>query len=100
MKRVFMRVVLILISLISADCAFATHNRAGEITWVQTGDLTFMFTITTYTDPNSPADRSSLGIAWGDGQTDTLLRTSIIPLTPDIQQNKYEGSHTYSGYST
>ena len=97
MKRVVTYPGLLAILLFFAQNVFATHNRAGEITWVHLHDLTYEFTITTYTDPNSPADRSSLGIDWGDGTTDTLDRSSIIPLTDAIQQNLYIGQHTYSG---
>ncbi len=99
MKRAAYSGFLITLLLISSS-VFATHNRAGEITWVHIVDLTYEFTITTYTDPNSPADRASLGIDWGDGTADTLLRSSITGLTDAIQKNEYIGRHTYSGPAT
>ncbi len=37
--------------------AMATHNRAGEITIQFLGGLTVRATVTTYTVPESPADR-------------------------------------------
>ena len=41
----------------------ATHNRAGEITYVQIDDQTIRATITTYTKTSSQAaDRDSLEI--------------------------------------
>lgn len=75
---------------------FATHNRAGEITYLYQGDLTFEFTITTYTDPNSPADRNELVLYYGDGTFDTVTRSSIVLLTSSIQQNKYVHLHQYA----
>lgn len=80
---------------------YATHNRAGEITYRHIEDLTYEFTITTYTDPASLADRDALGIDWGDGSpVDTLPRSSIALLTPDIQKNEYIGQHTFAGVGT
>ena len=56
---------------------YATHNRAGEITYEQIGDLTIRVTITTYTKTSSfSADRDSLEIFWGDS-TSMMLETSI-----------------------
>lgn len=84
--------------LFSISQAFATHNRAGEITYRHINDLTYEFTITTYTDPASLADRDALGIDWGDGSpVDTLPRFSIESLTPYIQKNEYIGQHTFAG---
>jgi gliding motility-associated-like protein len=77
---------------------FATHNRAGEITYQHIQDLTYEFTITTYTDPTSLADRDELTILWGDGTEEILGRTSISLLVPGkIQKNEYVGQHTYGG---
>jgi len=44
-KKIF---ILFLLSFFFADI-FATHNRAGEITYVQLSDLTYEITITTFT---------------------------------------------------
>lgn len=99
MKNILLRsgLVLLIISGFSASL-FATHNRAGEITYIHVVDLTYEFTITTYTDPNSLADRDALYISWGDGTGDTLFRSSIETLTDYIQENKYIGQHSFSGY--
>ena len=84
MKNILLRsgLVFLIISGFSLSL-FATHNRAGEITWTHVVDLTYEFTITTYTDPNSLADRDALYIYWGDGDGsgDTLFRNSIETLT-------------------
>jgi len=86
--------------LACSSYAFATHNRAGEITYKHVSGYTYEFTITTYTKisgVSADADRVRLGIAWGDGTFDSLSRTSEVFLDADIKQNKYIGIHTYSG---
>lgn len=77
---------------------FATHNRAGEITYRQISGLTYEFTIATYTKESSvDADRSELTIFWGDGTSSVLPRTAEASLGNDIKLNRYTGTHTYSG---
>ena len=88
---------ILLIFLLTCNHVFATHNRAGEITYQHIEDLTYEFTITTYTDPASLADRAELVIFWGDGFGDTLPRITISPLTDYIQKNEYVGRHTFAG---
>ena len=52
-----------LLALFFTGDLWATHNRAGEITYVQTGDLTIRATVTTYTKASSiAADRDSVEI--------------------------------------
>ncbi len=56
-----MRVKLIVLFLIlSYTGAYATHNRAGEITYKQISELTYEVTITTFTYVLSLADRPAL----------------------------------------
>lgn len=77
---------------------WATHNRAGEITYTHIAGFTYEFTITTYTKASSiDADRPVLGINWGDGNLDSIPRTNAIFLPNDIKANKYTARHTYSG---
>ena len=52
-KKIFL---LVLVSFCFASLQ-ATHNRAGEITYVQLSDLTYEITITTFTYTLSFADR-------------------------------------------
>jgi gliding motility-associated-like protein len=84
----------------------ATHNRAGEITYVQTGPTSIVATITTYTRASSiPADRDSLEICWGDGKCEWVRRVNGpvgpggIPqgeiLPNDTKRNFYIADHTY-----
>ena len=56
---------------------WATHNRAGEITIRQTGDLTIEVTVTTYTKTTSvQADRDSVRVYWGDGTFEYVFRAN------------------------
>lgn len=94
MLKKFIHILFLLLSV----STFATHNRAGEITFTHVSGLTYEITITTYTKDSSPADRPSLGIFWGDNTPlDSIFRTSKILLGNDINQNIYIGQHTYPG---
>jgi len=87
---------------------YATHNRAGEITYTWVSGLTYDFKITTYTKESAPADRCDLSIEWGDLSSSTLFRTNgsvgacSSParmgevLLGDYKRNIYEGRHTFS----
>ena len=102
MKKIILFIVAFLFFL---PLAFATHNRAGEITYTWVSGLTYQITITTYTNvsPEVIADRPTLDINWGDGTTGTIQRTSIAQIgdvTDYIQRNIYNGPtglHTYLG---
>ncbi|MCO5249598.1 MAG: gliding motility-associated C-terminal domain-containing protein [Chitinophagales bacterium] len=89
---------LLLIVFLYAVDVFATHNRAGEITYRHISGLTFEFTITTYTKESSiDADREELTIFWGDGTSNVLKRTLATSLGNNVKLNKYMGIHTYNG---
>ena len=88
--------------------AYATHNRAGEITYKHVSGYTYEITITTYTKESSkPADKCSLTINFGDGDTAVFNRINgpagtSCPfdgqsLGNDIKKNIYKGLHTYPG---
>src|SRR5437773_306040 len=82
--------------------AYATHNRAGEITYTHLTGFTYQIIIHTYTKASSvAADRDSLEIIWGDGTSDTLPRTNGggngVAIGNDIKYNEYTGTHTYPG---
>ncbi len=108
----FLRLMVIGMLCLIADIASATHNRAGEITYEQTGPLTFRVTITTYTKTTSVlADRDSLLVLWGDGSEEVLYRVNGLPdptngipqgepLPNNIKFNQYIASHTYPGRAT
>ncbi|MBL4670533.1 MAG: hypothetical protein JKY30_14910, partial [Flavobacteriales bacterium] len=87
--------VLILFLLVSANI-FATHNRAGEITYAHISGLTYGITVTTYTKADSPADRPNLEIFWGDGTSlDSIPRVSELLIGNNIKKNVYFEEHTY-----
>jgi hypothetical protein len=99
MKRYFFYTLLILLFSIS-NKAFATHNRAGEITYRQIGPLSIEVKITTYTKISGQAihaDRPSLEIHWGDGSLNTIPRNNFVMVHPDIRRNEYIATHTYPG---
>ncbi|MCF8364795.1 MAG: gliding motility-associated C-terminal domain-containing protein [Bacteroidales bacterium] len=78
--------------------AFATHQRAGEITYKAISDLKYEFTIVTYTYTPSPADRPELTINWGDGFSQVVPRTQKITLPNNISRNVYAGAvHIFPG---
>jgi gliding motility-associated-like protein len=96
---------------------FATHNRAGEITYRRIFDANnpnsfkYEATVVTYTrlPANQIPDRCELEILWGDGAVDTIQRTNGVSISScphageqvaaDIKKNIYIGTHTYAGAS-
>lgn len=92
--------VLCCLLLFSIPQAYATHNRAGEITYEQIGPNTIRMTITTYTKTSGQsmlADRPQLDVNWGDGTTQTVPRSTYTDIFSDIRRNKYIATHTYPG---
>lgn len=83
----------------SLQNAYATHNRAGEITYRVINGLTIEATITTYTKASSvAADRDTLEICWSDnGPCEKVGRVNgngdILP--NDTKLNRYIARHTY-----
>ena len=106
MKRI-LTLFILLFTIFSQ--LFATHQRAGEITFRHISGLTYEITIVTYTFTPSPADRPELDIQWGDGSYSTLKRTEKINYPNNISRNvytydpaqgAYEARHTYSSPGT
>ena len=79
----------------------ATHNRAGEITYIQTGPLTIEAQVLTYTKASSRnVDRDSLFLCWGDSKCEWVYRSNGPnnkgeELQNDIKRNVYTSIHTY-----
>lgn len=95
------RKILLIISFLCAFLlasveVFATHQRAGEITYKYISGLTYEFTITTYTYTPSPADRPEIEVFWGDGTSSEIPRTSKTNLAGNISKNVYITQHTFS----
>ena len=112
MKKVLL---ILLLSIVCLHSSFATHQRAGEITYRYLSGLTYEVTIITYSYAPSTADRCELDLSWGDGQISTLPRINgpagVNPagvscdhlgelVGPDIKRNLYIGQHTYPAAST
>lgn len=80
--------------------AYATHYRAGELTYEQLSYLTYKVTVTTYTtDINVPPDSDTLTVEWGDGSQSTAFRNppNGQTLGNNIKVNTYTAEHTYLG---
>ncbi len=100
----FIFFLLFFISIATLDL-FATHNRAGEITYEWIGrpnqsDLRYKITITTFTKTSSiQADRPTLdSVYWGDGSPAAVfVRVSKTDLPNNISKNIYINYHTYAG---
>lgn len=93
-----MRIKLtILLLIISLSGAYATHNRAGEITYKQISELSYEITITTFTYVLSLADRPSLEVDWGDNTQSIAQRVVKQELPNYYQRNVYKVTHTFPG---
>ncbi len=110
MSKLYPLIVFLLALLFTPHSAFATHNRAGEITIEQVfdcdgpdGGLTVRAKITTYTKASSVrADRDTLTICWGDGICERVPRDNGPGNPPqgelldnDTKRNFYIATHTY-----
>ena len=91
------KLLLLLLSTFYLLNLNATHNRAGEITYVQLSDLTYKITITTFTYTLSFADRPQLEVQWGDNTTSIADRESKVYLPNYYKRNIYRINHTYPG---
>lgn len=91
--------VLILFLVLGVYSSYATHNRAGEITYRQISEYTFEITVITYTatGPMWTADRPELEVFWGDNTSSVLPRVEEVFLPDYYKRNKYTGIHTYPG---
>ena len=101
--RKILACALFLVLLLSSVEVRATHNRAGEIRFEQTGPLSIRATVITYTKASSfQADRDSVRVMWGDGNAEWVRRANgngeILP--NDTKFNIYVAEHTYAGRST
>jgi gliding motility-associated-like protein len=93
----FRKLFLLILVLFIVTPLMATHNRAGEITYVQLSDLTYEITITTFTYTLSFADRPTLDVEWGDNTISTAARSSMLTLPNFYRRNIYKITHTYPG---
>lgn len=92
-------IAIVLLSFISATSVWATHNRAGEITYEHISGTTYRITITTYTKLSAPADREWMPIDFGDGTPgDSIQRTIVADdVLNDLRYNVYIKEHSFPG---
>jgi gliding motility-associated-like protein len=76
---------------------FATHNRAGEITFRQISGYTYEVTVTTFTYTQSAANRSQLTVEWGDNSSSIAPLISRTRLPNYYYHNIYITTHTFPG---
>lgn len=96
------RLSVFLLVFLNCFIVSATHNRAGEITYVQLTDLTYEVTVTTYTYTLSLADRQQLDVSWGDNSISTAPRINGPEQRGEVlpnfyKKNIYKIKHTYPG---
>ncbi|TFH33999.1 MAG: hypothetical protein E4G95_08890, partial [Bacteroidia bacterium] len=95
---VFRLIVVLIVPFIWVGNCSATHNRAGEITYVQISELTYEITITTFTYVLSLADRPQLEVSWGDNSTSIAYRSPNPAILPNYyKKNVYVVRHTFPG---
>jgi len=113
MKRILL---LIIIVLVGFSKAFATHNRAGEITYQYISGRKYKIIVTTYTNTATTgpfatmADRCDLVVYFGDGDSAIAPRVNGpsnscstadgVPIATFTKKNIYETTHTYPGDGT
>jgi gliding motility-associated-like protein len=100
-EKILNHTILILLLIITdTHSVLATHNRAGEITYVQKSDLTITATLVVYTKTESiAADRDTITIYWGDGSFTNVKRANGRgeELANSVKKNIYISDHTYPG---
>ena len=112
-KKQYYLFIICFIGLYSKS--FATHNRAGEITfkWVGPGSFTYQIKVTTYTNllgtgGGTPPDRCQDTVNFGDGTSAVVNRTNGaiglcapatngVNLSNSTRVNEYVTTHTYPG---
>jgi gliding motility-associated-like protein len=94
MRKIYLIIGLLLFMFSNV---WATHNRAGEITFRQISAYTYEFTITTFTYTLSPVDRDTVNILWGDNTSSAAPRIQRIELPDYYRKNVYLIRHTFPG---
>ncbi len=101
------KIVLLMSLLLGAVQGYATHNRAGEITYRKLDRLKYEFTLTLYTEltnPNNTNDPKAVNddaiLSFGDGTTDTAKFDFSAVVAPFIEKRTYHYIHSYTGVDT
>ncbi len=99
----FQKVFLLVLMMLAGGRTMATHLRAGEITVRRQSctNLTFLITITVYTNTGSEIRFGDGLLDFGDGTdpfiTPQIENTQRPDLGPNIGTVSFTTSHTYSG---
>lgn len=97
MNKLIGLIFLMGLLLLDVSVAFATHNRAGEITYRQIGQNEIELTVTMYATNNNNTDQTEVTIDWGDGTSSDIPRTIYQLVNAGIRKKVYVGKHTYPG---
>jgi hypothetical protein len=106
------KIATLLFCLFCYSVTYASHNRAGEITYKFVSGYTYEITVTTYTKESSTlADKCQLTVKFGDSQSADFNRVNgpkspalcngTVPigetLGGGVKKNLYVGKHTFPG---
>ena len=92
------KIIFLFLIFLSGIDVFATHNRAGEVTYDHLSGYTYKLRITTYTYTKSFADRSSLEIKiTGEGSVVAIRTDSTTIPGTTYRLNIYYAEYTFSG---
>ena len=97
---IYKYLLILVVCFFSYNTIYATHNRAGEITYKQISEYTYEITLITYTYSLAPADRPSIDINLGDETVVVVDRIEETILPDNYKRNKYVCEHTYPGPGT
>ena len=100
MQLIYKKILFFVLLFLLVLNVYATHNRAGEITYRQIGQYKYQITLVTYTYTKAVADRPEIDLFFGDGTSETVSRISEIYLPDDYKKNTYITEHQYSGPGT
>ena len=98
-RKLLTTIVLVFVFVFSA---WATHQRAAEITYTWLGGNSYEFTLTCYTYTPSPAgvQRDSLYVSYGDGSGEYMPRVVYELLGDNYTLNVYKAQHDFSSVGT
>lgn len=92
------KIALISFFVASFQLVYATHNKAGDITYKHVSGLTYEIIITIFADINSPAIvRKDIKIDWDDNTDDSLRVSSEVDIGDGTLKRTWIGQHTYPG---
>lgn len=97
MRKLFVVCLFLMLTL----PAWATHQRAAEITYEWKGGNAYEFTLTCYyTSSTAGVQRDSLWMDWGDGFSSYVPRVVYQNLGDDYYLSVYRMIHNYSSSGT